>query len=87
MVLDRSIQARRQRRKRWKRIYSDGAGGAGSLRGAHTGNDARLNDQVLFRAAFGLLFVLASPPMPSQISLTLRGHETRQRDLAFRNRL
>jgi hypothetical protein len=42
MVLDSSIHARRQRRKRWNRIYSDGARGAGSLRGALTGNDARL---------------------------------------------
>ena len=36
------IQARRQRGKRWKRIYSDGARGEGSVRGAHTRNDARL---------------------------------------------
>lgn len=42
MVLDRPIQARRQRGKRWKRIYSDGARGSGSLREAHSGNDARL---------------------------------------------
>jgi hypothetical protein len=41
MVLDSSIHARRQRGKRWNRIYSDGARGAGSLRGALTGNDAR----------------------------------------------
>jgi hypothetical protein len=42
MVLERSIHARRQRRKRWNRIYSDGTRGAGSLRGALTRNDARL---------------------------------------------
>jgi hypothetical protein len=36
------IHARRQRRKRWNRIYSDGARCAGSLRDALTGNDARL---------------------------------------------
>ena len=30
MVLDRPIQARRQRGKQWKRIYSDGARGAGN---------------------------------------------------------
>jgi hypothetical protein len=41
MVLDSSIHARRQRGKRWNRIYSDGARGVGSLRGALTGNDAR----------------------------------------------
>ena len=41
MVLDSSIHARWQRGKRWNRIYSDGARGAGSLRGALTGNDAR----------------------------------------------
>ena len=41
MVLDRSIPARRQRGIRWNRICGDGARGAGSLRGALTGNDAR----------------------------------------------
>ena len=54
VVLDRSIQTRRQRRKRWKRIYSDGAGGAGSLRDAHTGNDARLTVMAPEPAALGL---------------------------------
>jgi hypothetical protein len=42
MVLDSSSHARRRRRKRWNRIYTNGARGAGSLRGALTGNDARL---------------------------------------------
>ena len=32
---------RRQRWERWNRIYGDGTRGAGSLRGALTGNDAR----------------------------------------------
>src|ERR1700730_228930 len=41
MVFVSSIDARRQRGKRWNRICSDGARGAGSLRGALTGNDAR----------------------------------------------
>ena len=45
MVLDRSIQTRRQRRKRWKRIYCDGARCAGSLRGEDTGNDAPTAEQ------------------------------------------
>jgi hypothetical protein len=40
--MERSIHARRQRGKRWNRIYSDGARSAGSLQDAHTGNDARL---------------------------------------------
>jgi hypothetical protein len=42
MVLDSFIHARRQSRKRRNRICSDGARGAGSLRGAHTENDAQL---------------------------------------------
>jgi hypothetical protein len=51
MVLERSIHARRLRGKRWNRIYCDGARGAGSLRGAHTGNDARAATQAMLEGA------------------------------------
>ena len=58
MVLECTIHARRQRRKRWKRIYTDGARGAGSLRGALTGNDVRL----IWRLAKTRLLAVAQVP-------------------------